>query len=121
MPAAHRLVSEKLSEHSFGNALDISSFVTEDGRSIDVLTHWGPTARDRQVQVSRNSTGGGHVRSLRDVESPDATANEARFLRRVHRGACGMFVTVLWPEANEAHRNHLHLDLAVRKRSAFCE
>ena len=40
-------VSEKLSEHSFANALDISAFVTKDGRSIDVLTRWGSTARDR--------------------------------------------------------------------------
>jgi transposase len=29
--------------------------------------------------------------------------------------------TVLGPEANEADRNHLHLYLAARKRSAFCE
>jgi hypothetical protein len=46
---------------------------------------------------------------------------EASFLRRLHKGACGPFGTVLGPEANEAHRDHFHLDLAPRKRSAFCE
>ena len=46
---------------------------------------------------------------------------EALFLRRLHKGACGIFGTVLGPEANEAHRNHFHFDLAARKRSAFCE
>ena len=46
---------------------------------------------------------------------------EATFLRDVHAGACRIFGTVLGPEANEAHRNHLHLDLARRRRSAFCE
>jgi hypothetical protein len=46
---------------------------------------------------------------------------EALFLRRLHKGACGPFGTVLGPEANEAHRNHFHFDLAARKRSAFCE
>jgi hypothetical protein len=46
---------------------------------------------------------------------------EAVFLRRLHRGACGTFGTVLGPDANEAHRNHFHFDLAPRKRSAFCE
>ena len=46
---------------------------------------------------------------------------EARFLRRLHKGACGPFGTVLGPEANEAHRDHFHLDLAPRRRSAFCE
>jgi hypothetical protein len=46
---------------------------------------------------------------------------EAQFLRRLHKGACGPFGTVLGPEANEAHRDHFHLDLAPRRRSAFCE
>jgi hypothetical protein len=46
---------------------------------------------------------------------------EMVFLRRLHKGACGPFGTVLGPDANEAHRNHFHFDLAPRKRSAFCE
>jgi hypothetical protein len=46
---------------------------------------------------------------------------EGTFLRRLHKGACGIFGTVLGPEANEAHRDHFHLDLAPRRRSAFCE
>jgi hypothetical protein len=46
---------------------------------------------------------------------------EAMFLRRLHKGACGTFGTVLGPEANEAHRSHFHFDLAPRRRSAFCE
>ena len=35
------------------------------------------------------------------------------FLRRLHKGACGTFGTVLGPDANEAHRNHFHFDLAA--------
>jgi len=35
-----------LSEHATGNAIDIVGFVTADGRTIKVLTHWGPTKRD---------------------------------------------------------------------------
>jgi len=42
-------------------------------------------------------------------------------LRKVHESACGIFTTVLGREANEAHRNHLHLDLAQRRISALCE
>jgi len=37
-----------------------------------------------------------------------------RFLREVHDSACKRFGTALGPEANEAHRNHLHIDLAER-------
>lgn len=52
--------------------------------------------------------------------SPPVTP-ERTFLTRVHQGACGIFTTVLGPEANEAHRNHFHLDLVARRRRAFCE
>ncbi|HZT47244.1 MAG TPA: extensin family protein [Hyphomicrobiaceae bacterium] len=46
---------------------------------------------------------------------------EAHFLRRLHKGACGVFGTVLGPEANEAHRDHFHFDLAHRRHSALCQ
>ncbi len=56
------------------------------------------------------------------VPGGEATVTkEGAFLRRLHRGACGIFGTVLGPEANEAHRNHFHFDLAPRRRNAFCE
>jgi hypothetical protein len=45
---------------------------------------------------------------------------EGRFLRRLHKGACDTFGTVLGPEANEAHRDHFHFDLKARKRRAVC-
>jgi len=46
---------------------------------------------------------------------------ESAFLHRLHKGACGVFGTVLGPEANEAHRDHFHFDLATRRRSALCQ
>ncbi|MCH9807402.1 MAG: extensin family protein [Alphaproteobacteria bacterium] len=45
---------------------------------------------------------------------------EALFLKRVHKEACRYFGTVLGPEANEAHRDHFHFDMAPRKRSNYC-
>jgi hypothetical protein len=39
---------------------------------------------------------------------------EARFLREVRDGACGLFATVLSPDYNAAHRDHLHFDQAER-------
>jgi hypothetical protein len=49
-----------------------------------------------------------------------STTKEAVFLKRVHHDACSVFGTVLGPEANEAHRDHLHLDMKKRKRHAIC-
>jgi hypothetical protein len=46
---------------------------------------------------------------------------KAAFLRAIHKAACAIFSTVLGPEANAAHRNHFHLDLARRKNSNVCE
>ena len=46
---------------------------------------------------------------------------EGKFLHAIHAGACEMFGTVLGPEANEAHHDHLHLDLQPRRKTNFCQ
>src|SRR6478735_7420803 len=46
---------------------------------------------------------------------------QAKFLRRVHQGACEVFTTVLGPEANDIHRTHLHLDLQDRNALNVCK
>jgi hypothetical protein len=62
----------------------------------------------------------GAIPTTAKIDAPKISP-EMVFLRRLHKGACGTFGTVLGPDANEAHRNHFHFDLAARKRSAFCE
>lgn len=54
------------------------------------------------------------------VEVAPATTKEAAFLKRLHGGSCRVFATVLGPEANEAHRDHFHLDMKVRRSQAIC-
>ena len=78
------LYGAQLSEHSFGNAIDVSGF-----RS--------PTA----ARSSSCATGRRPARQ------------EAAFLREVHAGACQHFTTVLGPGADVFHYNHFHLDLAM--------
>ena len=79
--------STKLSEHAQANAVDIAAFVLADGRRISVDGGWNG--------------------------APDAQ----RFLRDVRSGACARFATVLSPDFNAAHANHLHFDLG---RGPFC-
>ena len=182
----HPLGTDRLSEHALANAIDIAGFVTADGRTVDVVRSWGPTARDRreadkvavarapakrdtekaeptQAKPSNRKTSAiAHKRSeespkaekqdagarrktaalqrpdrgMSDISpdpkaAPPVTAGperedakqsaEADFLHRLHKGACSVFGTVLGPEANEAHRDHFHFDLATRRRSAFCQ
>ena len=80
--------TDRLSAHAHANAIDVSGFVLADGRRITVLADW---------------TGG--------------TQAEREFLRVIHISACKRFGTVLGPEYNAAHANHLHLE---RSSSAFC-
>ena len=72
---------ERRSGHAIANAIDIGSFVLQDGRRISILADWN---------------------------SPDPATR--RFLRTVHASACRRFGTVLSPDYNAAHRNHLHLE-----------
>ncbi|MDX2258901.1 MAG: extensin family protein [Hyphomicrobiaceae bacterium] len=47
--------------------------------------------------------------------------DKGQFLREAQRSACIVFGTVLGPEANNAHRNHFHVDLADRGgQGSFC-
>ena len=81
----------KMSEHGYGNAIDIAAFTLESGRKVTVLDGW---------------RGGGR---------------EAQFLHTVHDEACGEFRTVLGPNSDYHHRDHIHLDLQNRRSgSSYC-
>lgn len=81
-----------ISEHAFGNALDIAEFDLADGRRISVQYGWTGTPR------------------------------EQGFLHDVQLSACREFTTVLAPGANVYHYNHIHVDLMRRDNRPFiCE
>ena len=52
---------------------------------------------------------------------PSGLDLKARFMRQLHREACGVFGTVLGPESNDAHNNHFHVDVAERRNGPFCQ
>lgn len=72
----------RLSEHSFGNAVDVMAFRLADGRDIPVAKGW------RGAEVDQE------------------------FLREIFVGACQYFTTVLGPGSDMFHYDHFHLDLA---------
>jgi hypothetical protein len=82
--------SSRISAHAQGAAIDVSGFVLEDGRRITIKAGWN----------------GG-------------TEAERRFLRIVHQSACKRFGTVLGPEYNSAHSDHLHLEGVIAGRG-YC-
>jgi hypothetical protein len=74
----------RLSEHATANAIDIAAFDLANGERVSVLGDWGESGA------------------------------KAAFLRDVRDGGCRVFSTVLSPDYNPAHYDHLHLDMANR-------
>lgn len=73
-------VSTRMSAHAQAAALDFAGVRLRDGRRIAVTDDW------------------------------NGEAPEARFLRRIRDDACRIFGTVLSPDYNAVHRDHLHLE-----------
>src|SRR5207302_2655210 len=73
-----------ISEHAFGNALDIAGFTLADGRHVSVKNGW------------------------------KGMPEEHGFLRDVQAAACQQFSTVLAPGSNVYHYDHIHVDLMRR-------
>jgi hypothetical protein len=81
-----------ISEHAFGNAIDIAEFDLADRHKLSVQHGW------------------------------HGTPEEQGFLHDVQGGACQDFTTVLAPGANVYHYNHIHVDLMRRRgRPYICE
>jgi len=77
----------RVSEHAFANALDIMSFTLVNGESTELAKDWN--GKDKQKQ----------------------------FWRALHAKSCTLFMTVLGPEADEAHKTNLHLDMGCHGKS----
>lgn len=80
--------SSRRSAHASAEAVDVAAFVLADGRRVSVLDDW---------------QGGSKA--------------EREFLKLVHASACKRFGTVLGPDYNTAHRDHLHLE---KGDGSFC-
>jgi hypothetical protein len=81
-----------ISEHAFGNALDIAGFTLADGRHVTVKDGW------------------------------HGLPEEQGFLRDIEAAACQQFTTVLAPGSNAFHYDHIHVDLMRRaSRRLICQ
>jgi Extensin-like protein C-terminus len=74
----------RISEHAFGNALDVAAFTLADGRKVTVKDGW------------------------------HGSPEEQGFLRDIEAAACAQFSTVLAPGSNVYHYDHIHVDLMRR-------
>ncbi len=77
----------KVSEHGYGNAIDIGRVTLKDGRVVSVDKDWDGEWQDH-----------------------------ASFLKAITHDACDIFQLVLTPYSNAAHHDHLHFDLGKWKK-----
>jgi Extensin-like protein C-terminus len=63
----------------------------------------------------KNKVAGPTTTALPVPNAPAPHGAKAAFLHAAHAAACRTFGTTLGPEANNAHRNHFHVDMAHRK------
>ncbi|MFA5950512.1 MAG: extensin family protein [Hyphomicrobium sp.] len=88
------------------------------GGPKDKAAKGSPPAADKPSRPSINGTA---------ALPPDSAAEPAPltktglFLHTTHDAACQIFGTTLGPEANDAHRNHFHVDMAERKFKKICD
>ncbi len=78
------------------------------------------TGPGRLLSFSPPSRLGGPKRK-KAQPAPLPPNGEQLFLRKGHEAACEIFGTVLGPEANNAHRNHFHVDMAERRSGSYCK
>lgn len=78
--------SSRLSEHSFGKALDLGIFELKGGDTISVTKHW------------------------------KGAGAKSEFLQRAARAACDYFSVVLSPNSDKDHYDHIHVDIGPWKK-----
>ncbi len=80
----------RLSEHSFGRAIDVRGMELADGTTWSVRPH-----------------------------ASGSSDPAARFQTALRQAACGPFKTVLGPGSDGHHERHIHFDMALRS-STYC-
>ncbi|MFQ0813077.1 extensin [Brucella anthropi] len=79
----------RVSEHAFANALDIMSFKFSDGTRTELASGW------------------------------NGPNKEKAFWRAVHSASCKLFMTVIGPDGDAAHRTNMHLDQGCHGKSCL--
>lgn len=90
----NNLPTGKISEHGFANGLDVTGFSLQNGKTIQLPLAWQSEGADKHL------------------------------MRTSHKIACQIFTTVLGPEANALHYDHLHFDMGCHGKSCtfkICE
>jgi hypothetical protein len=127
-------MAARLATFSVSNAAPLAkSFLGHTITSISTGPGYECRPRNRQAGAKISSHGQGNAIDIAtikleggriiSIEKPDKAAT-IQFLTALRFSACTTFNTVLGPGADDAHANHIHLDLEPRGKTGsakFCQ
>lgn len=97
---------------------------------IQVIGHFSCRTRNGQAGEKLSEHAKGRALDIAGFEFTDGskytllkdwrTSKGGKFLKPLHRGACGPFGTVLGPNANKFHQDHFHFDTARYRSGSYC-
>lgn len=97
---------------------------------LQVAAHYACRSRNNQRGAKISEHGRGKAIDISAVTLANGTSitvlkgwndrQHGKILKAMHKAACGPFGTVLGPNSDVYHRDHLHLDTAAGRRTAYC-
>lgn len=98
--------------------------------SLKVLAHYSCRTRNNQPGAKISEHGRGRAVDIGAITLKDGTSitvlngwrhrQYGPILKSLHRGACGIFGTVLGPNSDRFHQDHFHFDTARYRSGAYC-
>ena len=97
---------------------------------LKVAAHFACRTRNNQKGAKISEHGKGRAIDISALILKDGRAitvlkgwrnkSDGPILKKVHKGACGPFGTVLGPNANKYHQDHFHFDTARYRSGSYC-
>ncbi len=98
--------------------------------ALKVIAHYSCRTRNSQPGARISEHGKGNALDISGIYLRNGdfisvleewkTRRNGKILRAMHASACGRFGTVLGPDADRYHRDHLHVDTASYRSGSYC-
>jgi hypothetical protein len=99
--------------------------------SLRVAAHYSCRSRNNIPGAKISEHGRGNAIDISAITLKNGTSltvisgwrdkKQGPVLKKIHRGACGTFGTVLGPNSDPHHQDHFHLDVANHRSGAYCK
>jgi hypothetical protein len=99
-------------------------------KQLRVAAHYACRTRNNRKGGKISEHGKGRAIDISGFELADGSTitvlkgwrarRSSEAMRRMHRGACGPFGTVLGPESDRFHQDHFHFDTARYRSGSYC-